>query len=353
MHTHAFMGENVRVAVYGASGYSGAELLRLLAGHPRAEVALATAGERAGQRVGDVYPHLAPYADLVLEPVETDAARRVDLAFLALPHGESSVLAPKLLEAGVRVIDLAGDFRLPAEAYPQWYGFDHPSPEWLGKAVYGLPELFAKDIAGADLVANPGCYPTAAALALVPLVRAGLIEPTGILIDAKSGVSGAGAKPTATVHYAHTEGSVRPYKVGSHQHTPEIELALDRASGLATSVTFVPHLVPAVRGVLVTCYARTTSSLDVDDLHAALAAAYDVAPFVRVLPPGDMPDAKRVSGANVCEIGVGLDARTGTAVVAAAVDNLVKGAAGQAIQNMNLMCGFEETAGLPTIGVYP
>jgi len=342
------MSENVQVAVYGASGYSGAELLRLLAGHPQSEVALVTAGERAGQRLGDVFPHLAPFANMLLESVDTDPAGRADLAFLALPHGRSSTLAPKLLDADLRVVDLAGDFRLPAEAYPQWYGFDHPSPEWLGKAVYGLPELFAKDVAGADLVANPGCYPTAAALALVPLVRAGLIEPAGILIDAKSGVSGAGAKPTATVHYAHTEGSVRPYRVGTHQHTPEIELVLDRASGVATSVTFVPHLVPAVRGVLVTCYARTGFSLD--ELHAALVAAYDTAPFVRVLAAGEMPDAKRVTGSNVCEIGVGLDARTGTAVVAAAVDNLVKGAAGQAIQNLNLLLGWPEDWGLPVHG---
>jgi N-acetyl-gamma-glutamyl-phosphate reductase len=179
------------------------------------------------------------------------------------------------------------------------------------------------------------------------------VAPEGIVIDAKSGVSGAGAKATSTVHYAHTEGSVRPYKVGTHQHTPEIELVLDRAGGVATSVTFVPHLVPAVRGVLVTCYARLTDDQDVDHLHGVVAAAYDGATFVRVLPRGEMPDPKRVSGANVCEIGVGIDVRTRTAVVAAAVDNLVKGAAGQAIQNMNLMLGFDEAAGLPTIGVYP
>jgi N-acetyl-gamma-glutamyl-phosphate reductase len=343
----------VRVAVFGASGYSGAELLRLLAGHSGVEVSVVTAGERAGQTVGQVYPHLAPYAELVLEPVDSDVAGRADLAFLALPHGSSSTLAPTLLDAGLRVVDLAGDFRLPAEAYPGWYGFEHSSPEWLDKAVYGLPELFAKEIAVADLVANPGCYPTAATLALAPLLRARAIEPTGILIDAKSGVSGAGAKPTAAVHYAHTEGSVRPYRVGTHQHTPEIELVLDRASDLATSVTFVPHLVPAVRGVLVTCYARITGDGDLEALAGVLGQAYAGAPFVRVLAPGEMPDSKRVTGANVCEIGVAVDARTGTAVVAAAVDNLVKGAAGQAIQNMNLMFGFDETTALPSIGVYP
>jgi N-acetyl-gamma-glutamyl-phosphate reductase len=345
--------EPLRVAIFGASGYSGAELFRLLAGHPGVAVTVATAGERAGQRLGEVYPHLAPFADLTLEPADTHVDGRADLAFLALPHGQSSTLAPTLLDAGIRVIDLAGDFRLPAEVYPSWYGFEHEAPEWIDKAAYGLPELFAKDIAGSGLVANPGCYPTATVLALAPLVREGLIEPAGILIDAKSGVSGAGAKPTTTVHYAHTEGSVRPYRVGSHQHTPEIELILDRASGVATSVTFVPHLVPAVRGVLVTCYAKLTGDHGVETLQSSVARAYSGAPFVRVLAAGEMPDTKRVTGANVCEIGVGLDVRTETAVVAAAVDNLVKGAAGQAIQNMNLMCGFDEATALPTIGVYP
>src|SRR5438309_1923271 len=185
--------DRARVAVFGASGYSGAELLRLLAAHPGAEGTAVTTDERAGRLVGDVYPHLAPFADMELEPVHADVTGRADLAFLALPHGESSTVAPSLLEAGLRVVDLAGDFRLPAEAYPYWYGFEHQAPEWLGKAVYGLPELFGKEIAAADLVANPGCYPTAAALALAPLLRADAIESTGILIDAKSGVSGAGA----------------------------------------------------------------------------------------------------------------------------------------------------------------
>src|SRR5437763_7246298 len=178
--------DSVRAAVFGASGYSGAELLRLLAGHPGTEVTAVTAGERAGKRVGDVHPHLHPFADLELEPADADVEGRADVAFLALPHGASSKVAPALVEGGVRVIDLAGDFRLPAEAYPQWYGFEHSAPAWIDKAVYGLPELFAEEIGGADLVANPGCYPTAAALALAPLARTGLVESTGILIDAKS-----------------------------------------------------------------------------------------------------------------------------------------------------------------------
>ncbi len=343
----------IRVAVFGASGYSGAEVLRLLAVHPAVELVAVGASERAGQRVDDVYPHLSPLGPIAFEELDASVSGRADLAFLALPHGRSALVAPDLLEGGLRVIDLAGDFRLPAEEYPAWYGFEHPAPEWLGKAVYGLPELFRPQIADAVLVANPGCYPTAVTLALAPLLAAGAVSPHGIVIDAKSGVSGAGAKPTETVHYAHTEGSVRPYRVGTHQHTPEIEMALARSIGRVPQVTFVPHLVPAVRGVLVTCYATMTAPATTEDLAAGLAAAYESAPFVRVLPTGRMPDPKRVTGSNVCEIGVAVDPRTGTAVVVGAVDNLVKGAAGQAVQNMNLMLGLEETTALPTIGLYP
>jgi N-acetyl-gamma-glutamyl-phosphate reductase len=343
----------VRVAVFGASGYSGAELLRLLAPHPAVRLVAIGASERAGQRLEDVHPHLSPLGSMAFEVLDAAVSERADVAFLALPHGRSSELAPALLDGGMRVIDLAGDFRLPAEEYPAWYGFEHPAPAWLDKAVYGLPELFRAQIGGASLVANPGCYPTAVALALAPLLAAGAISPVGIVVDAKSGVSGAGAKPTDTVHYAHTEGSVRPYRVGHHQHTPEIELVLARSSGQQVRVTFVPHLVPAVRGVLVTCYAALTGAATVEELGGAMAAAYAGAPFVRVLPPGQMPDPKRVTGSNVCEVGVGLDPRTGTAVVAGAVDNLVKGAAGQAVQNMNLMLGLDEATALPTIGLYP
>jgi N-acetyl-gamma-glutamyl-phosphate reductase len=347
------MSSAIRVAIFGASGYTGAELLRLLASHPSARVVAAGAHDRAGRTVGAVHPHLAPLGDLAFERLDASVASRADAALLALPHGASGALAPELVEAGLRVVDLGGDFRLPADDYPGWYGFEHPAPAWLDKAVYGLPELFGEEITGADLVANPGCYPTAAALALVPLLRVGLVGPGGIVIDAKSGVSGAGAAPTDTVHYARTEGSVRPYRVGTHQHTPEIELVLRRATGAPAAVTFVPHLVPAVRGVLTTCYAGVTAATSVEELAEALAGAYEDAPFVRALPPGGMPDPKRVTGANVCEVGVGLDPRAGMAVAVGAVDNLVKGAAGQAIQNLNLMFGLPQETGLPSVGIYP
>jgi len=340
---------SVRVAVLGASGYSGGELLRLLSAHPAAEVVAAGAGEHAGASVGDVHPHLEDFAGMTFEELGPDVARRCDVAFLALPHGTSSRIGPGLLEAGARVIDLAGDFRLPAEEYPAWYGFEHAAPAWLDKAVYGLPELFRDEIRGSTLVANPGCFATAASLALAPIARARLFEGN-VIIDAKTGVSGAGARPSATVHYAHTEGSIRPYRVGTHQHTPEIERVLARAGAGGTTVTFVPHLVPAVRGVLVTCY---LSGADPAACAQALADAYAGERFARVLPDRRMPDPKHVQGSNVCELGVGGDDRSGTAVIVSAVDNLVKGAAGQAIQNMNLLFGLDEGLALPTTGLYP
>jgi N-acetyl-gamma-glutamyl-phosphate reductase len=345
----------VRVAVLGASGYTGAELLRLIALHPVFEVTAVGAGRAEGERVGTLYPHLEPFADLVFENLTVqDVAGRADAALLALPHGESMQVVPGLLDAGLRVVDLGGDFRLPAEAYPTWYGFEHAAPEWLEKAVYGLPELFGDEIRGASLVANPGCYPTPVVLALVPVIRAGLVPGGGIVVDAKSGISGAGRTPTPTTVYAHGEGSVRPYKAaGVHQHIPEIERILERATGRESALTFVPHLVPSTRGVLVTCYAPVSGGIEAAQLLEALAGAYAEAPFVRVLPEGRLPDSKRVTGANTVEIGAAVDPRTGTAILIGCLDNLVKGAAGQALQNLNLMFGLPETAGLEALAIYP
>jgi N-acetyl-gamma-glutamyl-phosphate reductase len=341
------------VAVVGASGYSGGELVRLLLGHPGVRLERLGGASSAGTRLGEVHPHLrgTPAADLVLEPAEDVAG--VDVAFMALPHGRSAELAPPLLEAGILVIDLAGDFRLPASAYPRWYGFEHPAPAWLDKAVYGLPELFRDRIAGSELVANPGCYPTPVALGLSPLVAMGLVDPDPILVDGKTGLSGAGRAATEAVSYAATEESVRPYRFPTHQHTPEMERALELATGTAPSVSFVPHLVPSVRGVLITAYARAAAGVTTEALTEALAAAYAGEPFVRVLAPGEMVDTKRTRGTNLVELQAVVDPRTGTAVVAGALDNLVKGAAGQAIQNLNLLLGIEETTALPTTAVYP
>jgi N-acetyl-gamma-glutamyl-phosphate reductase len=339
--------------VIGASGYSGGELVRLLLGHPFVAVTRVGGASSAGSRLGEIHPHLRgiPAAELMLEAAEEIAG--VDLAFFALPHGRSAELAPGLLDAGTRVIDLAGDFRLQASAYPEWYGFEHPAPAWLDKAAYGLPELFRDQVSGAELVANPGCYPTPVALGLSPLLLAGLLEPGPILVDGKTGLSGAGRATTEAVSYAVTEESVRPYRFPVHQHTPEMERVLERSTGAATTVSFVPHLVPSVRGVLTTAYARAAAGSTTATLTEALAAAYAAEPFVRVVPAGGMVDTKRTRGTNVVELQAVVDPRTGTAVVAGALDNLVKGAAGQAIQNMNLLLDVEETTALPTTAVYP
>ncbi len=345
------------VAVLGASGFTGGELVRLLLGHPAVEPVLLAARESAGRPLLEVHPHLEGLRgshDLVLEPVEVEAvAARAEVALCALPHGVSAGLVPRLLEAGVRVIDLAGDFRLPADAYPEWYGFHHPSPEWLEKAVYGLPELFGEAVAGAQLVANPGCFPTPVVLGLAPLLRAGLVEPGPVLVDGKTGVSGAGRGPSEATAHAATEESVRPYRFPRHQHTPEMERGLALATGSSPPVSFVPHLVPAVRGVVTTCYARLAPGATTSELVECLASAYAGAPFVRVLPPGAMVDSKRVRGCNTVELQAAADPRTGTAVVVGALDNLGKGAAGQAVQNLNLALGLEEALGLPAVGIYP
>ena len=350
------MHERVRIAVLGASGYGGGELVRLLAPHPSAEITFLGASGSAGKTLAEAHPHLGahPLEATVLRPMEPAAiVADADVVFSALPHGASAALAPHLLEAGLRVIDLAGDFRLPADAYPEWYGFVHPSPTWSEKAAYGLPELFGDRVADAQLVANPGCYPTPVILGCAPLLSAGLIDETPIRVDGKTGLSGAGRTADETTLYASTQDSVRPYRVPRHQHTPEMERGLELATGRRVPVLFVPHLVPTVRGVLTTCYAGLAPGVTTEALTEALAAAYAGRSFVRVQPAGAMVDSKRTRGTNVLELQAVADPRTGTAVVVGAVDNLVKGAAGQAIQNLNLALGLDEATALPTLAVYP
>jgi N-acetyl-gamma-glutamyl-phosphate reductase len=348
-------GDRVRVAVLGASGSAGGELVRLLAAHPTVELSYLGARGAAGRTLREVHPHLAiPGADAPLRPIDAAAAAAdADVAVCALPYGVSAELAPALLEGGVRVIDLAGDFRLDAEAARAWYGLEHPHPEWIDKAAYGLPELFGDEVADASLVANPGCFPTPVALALSPLVAHGLIDPDGVVVDGKTGLSGAGREPTETTSYLATEDAIRPYGAPRHRHTPEMERAVTRATGRPCTISFVPHLVPAVRGVVTTCYARLVADADGDALTHALRERYAAAPFVRVLAPGEMVDSKRVRGANVVELQAVADPRTRTAIAIGAVDNLVKGAAGEAVQNLNVMIGADPSLGLPTVGVYP
>ena len=340
----------------GASGYAGGELVRLLHEHPSFEVTFLGGVGSVGRSLAESQPHLMglPAAGLPIQEMEPAAiSAAADLVFSALPNGSSADLAPAILDAGARVIDLAGDFRLEASAYPEWYGFEHPSPAWLGKAAYGLPELFADHVRGAPLIANPGCFATAAILGCVPLLAAGLVEPGVIRVDGKTGVSGAGRAALESTSFGATEDSVRPYRFPRHQHTPEIERGVARATGLDVSVLFVPHLVPAVRGVVVTCYLTAAEGATTEALTDCLADAYAGEPFVRVLPAGAMVDAKRTRGTNVIELQAVADPRTATAVVIGAVDNLVKGAAGQAIQNANLAAGLPGATGLPTTAVYP
>jgi N-acetyl-gamma-glutamyl-phosphate reductase len=337
----------LQVAVVGATGYAGAELVRLLAGHPNVEIAGLYAREREGRPLGDEFPHLAPLG-LTLHDGEPEPG--IDVAFLALPAGHSAELAVRLAAGGTTVIDIGADLRLrdPA-AYPTWYGFEHPAPEALPSAVYGLPELVRNGLAGARLIANPGCYPTAALLALAPLAAAGLLADE-VIVDAKSGVSGAGRGVGQAYLFTELDGSTMAYGLAGHRHTPEITQGLADAGAEGTTVTFVPHLVPQARGIIATCYARLADDRDPDALTGVFADAYAASPFVHLL---DTPPASKLaSGTNHAFIHV---ARVGPCrvVVVAAIDNLGKGAAGQAIQNMNLALGLEETAGLGALAVYP
>ena len=339
----------MKAGILGASGYTGSELLRLLAGHPEFEVAVATAHSHAGQAVGAHTPSLAAaYPGLTYE--DNDPARfdGLDLVFCGLPHGESQRIVPELRARVGLIVDLAADFRLKdAALYPRWYGEEHSAPELLGDAVYGLPELFREGLSGATLIAAAGCYPTAAGLALAPLVRGGLVEPTGIVVDAASGVSGAGRGLKESLHFGSVDEDFTAYGLLTHRHTPEMEQII------GGEVLFTPHLAPMVRGILATCYARPAAGTTptTDSVLAALHDAYDSEPFVVVRD--DPPSTKATAGANAAHVTARVDPRTGWVVSFCALDNLVKGASGQAIQCANAALGLAETTGLPIVGVYP
>lgn len=335
----------VDVGVFGASGFGGAELLRLLAGHPDMRVKLASADTQAGGRVADLYPSLAAaYSDTVFAPPDPAAADGLDLVFLALPHGASQTLIPDLRKRVGTIVDLAADFRLrDASLYPEWYGEDHHHPELLSDAVFGLPELFRDELPGATLVAAAGCYVTAAALALAPLVRAGAIEAEGVIVDAASGVSGAGRVPKPNTHFNAVDEDFSAYGLLRHRHTPEME----QATG--ARILFTPHLAPMNRGILATCYARREAGAP--DPLSVLRDAYRGEPFVVV--DERSPSTKATLGSNSAHLTARQDDRTGWVLSLCALDNLTKGAAGQAIQCANIALGLPETAGLPIVGVYP
>jgi len=346
------MPSSRNVGVLGASGYAGAELLRLLARHPDLDVAWAAGDSSVGRPLAARYPGLrAAYGDLAFCSVEEGLEKGADLLFCALPHGRAAEIAPRALAAAGVVIDLSADFRLrDPGAYPAWYGAEHPYPDQLGAWPYGLPELHRDQLRGARRVAVPGCYPTAALLALAPLVAAGLVATDGIVVDAKSGLSGAGRSLTDAYLFVQANENVEPYKVGSHRHTPEIEQELALAAGAPVAVTFTPHLVPASRGILATCYATLAPSAGDEELAACYAAAYGGEPFVDLLQPGGgWPATRAVATTNRAQVAAAADRRTGRVVAAAAIDNLVKGAAGQAVQCANLALGLPETAGLDLV----
>lgn len=347
----------IKVAVVGASGYTGIELLRLLMQHPDAEITVVTSEKAAGKPISTVFPSLVGILDLPCEPLDPAViAPRVDIVFLALPHKTAMDAAAEFLGLGKKVIDLSADFRLKSPTvYRQWYGEEHTQSALLSEAVYGLPELFRAEIPGARLVSNPGCYPTATAMGLAPLVKNKLIDPDTIVVDAKSGVSGAGRGLGLPYHYPEANEALMAYKVASHRHTPEIEQALGTLAGREVRITFTPHLVPMNRGILSTIYARLNdaSGVDAGRLSALYHDFYKGEPFVKVLPEGQFPNVAHVRGSNYCQIGVGFDSRTGRVVVVSVIDNLVKGASGQAVQNMNLLAGLPETTGLLGAAMFP
>ena len=337
----------MKAGIAGASGYTGAELLRLLSAHPQFEVGVATAHSHAGQPVGGHTPSLrAAYPGLIYEDTDPGAFDGLDLVFCALPHGESQKLVPELRSRVGCIVDLAADFRLKdAALYPQWYGEEHAAPELLSEAVFGLPELFRDDLHGATLVAAAGCYPTSAGLALAPLLRQRLVEPAGIIVDAASGVSGAGRGAKENLQFGTVDEDFTAYGLLTHRHTPEMEQIL------GAQVLFTPHLAPMVRGILATCYARPTGTPTTATVMEALHDAYDAEPFVVVTD--DPPSTKATSGSNVAHVTARVDPRTGWVVALCALDNLVKGASGQAVQCANAALGLAETSGLPIAGLYP
>lgn len=344
----------MKIAVIGATGYTGAELLRLLAMHPHVEVTVLTSDSSAGTPIAQLYPHLRGIYKQTLKTVDPqEIAKHAELAFVALPGGLSGGIVPGLVEAGLKVIDLGGDFRLPLPLFETWYKKPAPPAELQQQAVYGLSEWYPEEIAKARLITNPGCYPTATLLALLPLIQRGLIELDSIVVDAKSGVSGSGKSLSLTTHYTEINENMKAYKLGVHQHIPEIETQLARVAGEDVTISFTTHLVPMVRGILATSYAHLKERWTTKDLLDMYQQTYEGSPFVRIRPEGEYPATKEVMASNYCDIGLYVDERTKRVTVVSVIDNLVKGASGQGVQNLNLMNGWDETTGLGFVPVYP
>lgn len=343
-----------RVAIYGASGYTGQELLRLLLGHPEVEITALISRTLKGIPISAVYPHFTGLTSLTFSDfTPEEVAERAEVIFLALPHNASMAVAPLFLEAGRKVIDLSADFRLRDESvFNRWYG-KHQVPELLSQAVYGIPELYRDEIREARLIANPGCYPTSVILGLAPLLKKGWLDLASIIVDAASGVSGAGREAQVGSLFCEVDEGYKAYKVGQHRHTPEMEQELSRLAGNDVYITFTPHLLPVNRGILSTIYATLTRDLTTGDLIALYQEFYQGEGFIRVYGEGGFPNISSVRGTNFCDIGLFCDGRLKRVTIFAAIDNLIKGAAGQAIQNMNILCGLPEDRALGALPVFP
>jgi len=344
----------LKIGIYGASGYTGQELLKILIRHTEADVVALTSRKFKGTPISDIYPVFKGLTNKkYIDASPEDVASLCDVVFLAVPHGEAMEVAPFFLKEGKKVIDLSADYRLrDVEIYEKWYK-KHTSPELIPRAVYGLPELYRKDIIGANLVANPGCYPTGAILGLAPVLKEKCIDISSIIIDSKSGMSGAGRELSIGSLFCEVNEGFKAYKICAHRHIPEIDQELGLLAGTDITVSFVPHLIPANRGILSTIYATLQKDVSASDLVDLYKKFYKDEIFVRIYDEGTYPNISSVRGSNYCDIGLALDGRTGRVVIIAAIDNLIKGAAGQAVQNMNLMCGLPEDMGLNLVSLFP
>jgi N-acetyl-gamma-glutamyl-phosphate reductase len=349
------MNTKMKIAIIGSTGYGGVELIRLLASHPLAEVTSVISSSSAGTPIAEGYPHLTGIREELLDDVDPEAIKaKADVVFLATPAGVAAKLAPQLLEAGLKIIDLSGDYRLKSpELYKQWYKKEAADETYLQQAVFGLAEIYGDQVLDASFISNPGCYPTATLLGLIPAVKEGWIDPSTIIIDAKSGVSGAGRGASLGTHYSELNENLKAYKLNQHQHIPEIEMVLSDVAAKPVVTTFTTHLVPMTRGIMSTMYASVQGGRSTNDFIELYRSYYEGRRFVRIRPEGQWPATKEVWGSNYCDIGFAVDQRTGRVTIVSVIDNLVKGAAGQAIQNMNLMMGWDETLGLQFVPVYP